>query len=295
MLSLLYKKNWRINKIQYTNKYKLPDRVIRVIQGKHTDKRPDIGRLSVTDLIDDPLPRILYINHWDDIVRDYSDFLTMTQGTALHDRYEMCATDDEDAEHKFEDAVSDLIVVGKTDSKFDDTILDVKQTGVYGPKYRLDKWTAQLNTYAWQWRRRKEVINKLLIDVWYRDWKLNKVYYKDYPPIPFEVLELKLWTFEEQDEYVRSQVQKHLNHPIFDKPEMYEFPCSDKQRGIRFEGFKGKNKTPSKVGETVEEVQKFVDYQEKITKDKYVIRQSPPVFCKLYCKARSVCPFVENK
>jgi len=228
----------------------------------------------------------------------------MTQGTALHDRYEMCATDDEDAEHKFEDVVSDIIVVGKTDSKFEDTILDVKQTGVYGPKYRLDKWTAQLNTYAWQWRRRQNPthrkyykgyeINKLLIDVWYRDWKLNKAYYKDYPPIPFEVLELELWTFKQQDEYVSRQVLKHLSHPIFDKPEMYEVPCNNKQRGIRFEAYKNANKTPTKVGETEEEVQKFVDYQGTINKFKWFIKKSDPVFCNLYCKARSICPFVEK-
>lgn len=287
----------------WTNTYNLPDRVLRVIKGKYKDKKPELNRLSVTDLIDGPLIRVLYLHHWDDWARDYSDLLTMTQGTALHDRYEMVATDDEDVEHKYEDVILDkngniaMVVVGKADNFFDETILDVKQTGCYGPKYRIDKWTKQLNVYAWQKGRRinpdlesfgvKYQVNKLLVDVWYRDWKQNKTYYKDYPPIPFEVIELELWPFEKQDEYVKSQVQKHVNHPVFDSPDKYTKPCSDKQRGIRWEAYKGKNKTPSKVGDTNKEVLDFTLTQNY----NWIIKQSEPVFCRLYCKSRSICPF----
>ena len=285
--------------MKFTNKYNLPDRVIRVINGNYKYKPPELNRLSVTDLIDDPLVRILYIAHHDLIVRDYSDMLTMVQGTALHDRYEMVATDDEDVEFKFEDAVGDMLVVGKADIYFDGTIDDVKQTGVYGPKYRIDKWTKQLNVYAWQRRIKKSWqvgpgknrVEKLLIDVWYRDWKQNKAYYKGYPAIPFEIIELELWPFDKQDCYVRSQVQKHLHHPVFDTPEQYEFPCSDKQRGIRWEAYKGKNKTPSKVGDTKYEVEEYTKTQDY----KWNIVQSKPVFCNLYCRSRSICPFVGDK
>ena len=270
-----------------TNNFKLPDRVIRVIKGNYKQKPPNLRRLSVIDCIDDPLMRILYLQHYDLIVRDYSDMLTMTQGTALHDRYEMVATDDEDVEHKFEDEIDGITVVGKADSYFDKTILDVKQTGVYGPKYRIDKWTKQLNIYAWQRRKRDDSVIKLFIDVWYRDWKQNKAYYKDYPPIPFEVIELDLWSFEKQDEYIKSQVHKHLQHPVFDSPDEYTKPCSDKQRGIRWEAYKGKNKTPSKVGDTKQEVEDYTAIQDY----KWTIKQSQPVFCENYCKSRSICPF----
>ena len=286
--------------MRFTNIHNLPPRVIRVINGKYKYKPPEPNRLSVTDLIDDALVRVLYIHHHDLIVRDYSDMLTMVQGTALHDRYEANATDDEDVERKLEDAIGDMLVVGKADIYFDETIDDVKQTGVYGPKYRIDKWTKQLNVYAWQRRRRKEAsakgsveeVNKLLIDVWYRDWKLNKAYYKDYPPIPFEVIELELWPFDKQDEYVKSQVQKHVNYPVFDTPDQYEIPCSDKQRGLRWEAYKGKNKTPTKVGDTREDVESYTRTQPQY---KWSIRQSEPVFCNCYCKSRNICPFNKGK
>ena len=283
--------------MKFTNKFNLPPRVIRVINGNYKYKPPELNRLSVTDLIDDPLVRVLYINHHDLIVRDYSDMLTMVQGTALHDRYEMVATDDEDVENKLEDIILDangnviMVVVGKADSYFDETILDVKQTGCYGPKYRIYKWTKQLNVYGWQIRRRMKEVKKLLIDVWYRDWKQNKVYYKDYPPIPFEIIELSLWPFEKQDEYVRRQVNLHVWFTVQDSPKQYGIPCSDKQRGIRWEAYKGKNKTPSKTGDTKEEVEKFTKNYRGANPFTFFIKQSEPVFCNLYCKSRSICPF----
>lgn len=276
--------------MKWENCHNLPDRVIRVIQGKYKERKPELNRLSITDLVDEPLPRILYIHRWDDIVRDYSDMLTMVQGISLHSRYEKCATDDEDAEHKFEDVVCGIIVVGKADSYFDSTLLELKQTGVYGPKYRIPKWTKQMNCYAWERRIRGIVVDELLVDVWYRDWKQGNIYWRDYPAIPYECLRLDLWSFEKQDKYIRSQVQKHLAHPVFDSPGQYERPCSDEQRGIRFEAYKGKNKTPTKVG-TYDEVNQWVSQQSI----KFDVRKSEPIFCLRYCKSRSVCPFAKGE
>lgn len=275
---------------KWINPYYLSDRVIRIIQGKYKERKPELNRLSITDLVDDPLPRVLYINHWDDIVRDYSDMLTMVQGIALHSRYEMCATDDEDVEHKLEDVVDGIIVVGKADSYFNGTLLEVKQTGVYGPKYRIPKWIKQMNCYAWQRRMRGEEVGELLVDVWYRDWKQGNTHWRDYPPIPYECISLDLWSFEKQDEYIRSQVQKHLSYPIYDTPEEYTTPCSNKQKGIRWEAYKGKNKTYTKVGDTYEEVDQWVSQQPQ----KFDIRKSSPIFCERYCRSRSICPFAKG-
>lgn len=276
--------------MKWTNHYQLPDRVIRVLKGRYKEREPELNRLSITDLIDDPLPRILYINHWDEIVRDYSDLITMVQGISLHRRYEECAVDDEDVEHKLEDVVDGIIVVGKADSYFNGILLELKQTGVYGPKYRIDKWTKQMNCYAWQRKIRDYNVELLGVDVWYRDWKQGNIHWKDYPTIPYDYISLDLWSFEKQDKYIRSQVQKHLAHPVFDKPEQYERPCSDKQRGIRWEAYKCKNKTPTKVRDTFDEVRLWCGQQPQ----KFEIRQSEPVFCLRYCKSRSACPFAKE-
>lgn len=287
--------------MKWENRHNLPDRVIRVLKGKYKDHKPELNRLSITDLIDDPLPRILFINHWDEITRDYSDLITMVQGISLHSRYEDCAGDDEDVEHKFEDVVEGVIVVGKADSYFNrplampGTILELKQTGVYGPKYRIPKWTKQMNSYGWQRRVRKQEVNELLVDIWYRDWKQGNTYWRDYPPIPYECIRLDLWDFDKQNEYLYSQVAKHLAYPIYDTPQEYDIPCSDKQRGIRWEAYKGKNKTPTKVGDTYDEVSQWCQIQ-RDNHIQYVfdIRKSEPVFCLRYCKSRSICPFAKG-
>ena len=279
--------------MRWTNEHDLPDRVIRVLVGKRKPYTPRMDRLSVTDAIDEPLPRILFTNHWDDIVRDYSDLITMVQGTALHSRYELCADDDEEAEVKLEEKFDDITLVGKADSIFDDTILDVKQTGVYGEKYRLDKWTKQLNMYAWMWGKRGRDVKKLVVDIWYRDWKIKNTSWRDYPPIPYRLLELPLWTPEEQLEYVKDRVEVHLAYEVHDNVADYRNKCSVKQRGIRYECYKNKNKTPSKVGDTITEMQDWIDAEEK-KGTKVTVRSSEPVFCMRYCKARSVCPFVKS-
>ena len=288
--------------MKWENRHNLSDRVIRVLKGKYKEHRPELNRLSITDLIDDPLPRILFINHWDEIVRDYSDLITMVQGISLHSRYEDCASESADVERKFEDVISvpkeraavgqpdGIIVVGKADWWEEPLILELKQTGVYGPKYRIPKWTKQMNCYAWQRRIREYPVEELGVDVWYRDWKQGNTYWRDYPPIPYEYISLDLWDLETQDKYIHSQVQKHLAHPVFDKVEQYEKPCSDKQRGIRWEAYKGKNKTPSRVDENYTQVELWCSQQ----RDKFTIKQSDPVFCRRYCRARSVCPFAKE-
>ena len=277
--------------MKWTNSFSLPDRVIRVLKGKYKERRPELNRLSITDLIDDPLPRILFINHWDDIVRDYSDLLTMVQGISLHSRYEDCASESVDVERKFEDVIDSVIVVGKADWYEERLLLELKQTGVYGPKYRIPKWTKQMNMYGWQRRIRGHNVELLGVDVWYRDWKQGNTYWRDYPPIPYEYISLDLWDLETQEKYIRSQVQKHLAHPVFDKVEQYEKPCSDKQRGIRWEAYKGKNKTPTKVGDTFDEVRLWCEQQPQ----KFEIRKSNPVFCERYCRSRSICPFAKGE
>lgn len=279
--------------MEWTNNFSLPNRVIRVLKGKYKEHRPELNRLSITDLIDDPLPRILFINHWDDIVRDYSDLITMVQGISLHSRYEECALDEVDVEHKFEDVINGIIVVGKADWWEEPLLLELKQTGVYGPKYRIDKWTKQMNCYTWQRRIRGYPVEELGVDVWYRDWKQGNTYWRDYPPIPYEYIRLDLWDFDKQDKYIHNQVQKHLAHPVFDKPEQYEKPCSDKQRGIRWEAYKGNNKTNSKVGNTFDEVSQWLMTQKD--KDRFNIIKSKPKFCNLYCKSRSICPFSKGE
>jgi len=152
-----------------------------------------------------------------------------------------------------------------------------------------------MNCYGWQRRKRDIPVEELLVDIWYRDWKQGNIHWKDYPEIPYECISLDLWDFETQDDYIRSQVCKHLEHPVYDKPEDYTTPCSDEQRGIRWEAYKGKNKTPTKVGSTYAEVNTYCDKVCREQRVSFDIRKSEPVFCNLYCRSRSICPFAKGE
>lgn len=267
--------------MKYTNKFNLPDRVVKVIQGKYVNKKPESNRMSVTDLIKEPLIRTLYIEKWDDLVVDVSDFIQATQGNSLHSRYEMMADEDDDAEHKLEDVVDGFILVGKADNKRDDYILDVKTVKVYGPSYKLDDWARQGNVYIWQRRKRGEAISRLLVDAWYRDWAESNISWKNYPKVGYEEFSLPVWTFEQQEEYIKDQIHFHTM--------MSHTECSDQQKGIRWEVYKNKNKTNSKVEHSKEAAEKWAAKQD--TKDTYRVEKSKPIFCIRYCKSRSVCQY----
>lgn len=270
--------------MKYLNRYNLPVRVIKIIQGKYKNHQPDPNRMSVTDLIKEPLIRTLYIEMWDKIQRDYSDFITMVQGTALHDRYELLSDEDDESEVKLEDNFGKFILVGKTDNKRDFTILDVKQTSVYNPVYKIPEWTKQLNIYAWQWISRGNLIENLIIDIWYRNWQFGKSHWKNYPKIPYEELKLELWSIEKQLEYINKQIKLHSENPYQE--------CSNEQKGVRWEVYKNKNKTPSKVEAVKKDAEKWANKQDR--KDSYTIKQSEAVMCRHFCKARSVCPYIKN-
>jgi len=273
--------------MQCLNKYNLPERVIRMLS---IPRKPVEGRFSVTNLIEEPLPRRLLLDNWDDVVIDYSDLLMSFQGIAMHRQYEKFAKDDEEVEHKIETPIDDVMVVGKADNYFDKNIIDVKQTKIWSPTYpsTIKKWTAQLNVYAWQHRLLKQEVKKLLIDVWYKNWSITtKQYTKDYPECAYEEIELALWSFEEQEKYVKGRLEAHKNPK----------ECSTEQKWQRIEVRKEGRKSPLKVCDTFVEAENWAkDFieSEKTKKVKVYTELSEPLNCKYFCLARSICPYAKT-
>ena len=159
--------------MEWTNEYNLPERVIRLLPKMYQPKK---DRLSVTQLIDSPLIRTLQLERWDYIVRDYSDLLSTIIGMSVHERNERLALDDELTEHKMEDEIHGVILVGKYDSykEKDKAVRDTKTKGVNFASYddAREEIEKQLNLYAWQLRKRDKPVELLEADIFYRDWKL---------------------------------------------------------------------------------------------------------------------------
>lgn len=157
-----------------TNKYNLPDRIIRQIELPY---QPKEKRFSVTSLIDSPRIRTLQLKEWDRITLDYSDFLETIIGLSVHQRIERLSSEEEDeiSEQKFEDLVDGVLVVGRTDNySIKKKIIretKVKAVGCLDYESFMKELTAQLNIYAWQRRNHGGEVLGLEADIYYRDWK----------------------------------------------------------------------------------------------------------------------------
>lgn len=222
-----------------TNKWQIPEHVVRLCPQSY---KPKSDRISVSALIDSPRIRTLQIEKWDEIERDIAVSLTSLGGISLHQRAESFAETDELAEQKLEDSKDSqenplgLVLVGKADVYNNQTkqIRDWKSMGCYGLAFidKIKKMTAQLNCYAWQKLMRQQIVESLWLDIYWKNWKyeeyqratdkLNAVSFdltnggvlKGYPPIPYSQVKLPLWTFDQQEQYIKDQIHYHLTTPM---------------------------------------------------------------------------------
>lgn len=280
-----------MNKI---NTYNLSDRVIRIIRGEKEWGRPADKIFHVTSLLMPAYARKLFIEKYDEIVCDYSDELLTTQGNALHSRYEKFLGDDWNCELSLTEEIDGFTIIGTVDgyNEKQELILDIKQTAVWVPAYKMNDYAAQTNDYVWMLRKKGKKVTRIEVDIWYRNWKLKEVKWgKDYPKIPYEMLSIPVWNFEKQEQFIRDQLHYHTTCKDM---------CTREDKWQRYAVMKNKNKTSSKNCDTREQAELWIkDYlqvqetapRKKKTKDKFQIVNTEPTNCLFYCKSRSVCPF----
>jgi hypothetical protein len=158
--------------MKMTNKFNLPNRIIRQVGEIH---KPKEKRISVTDLISCPRERTLLIKEWDKVILDYSDFLSTIIGLSVHERQNKLASEDDESEVKYIDKFNGIEVVGRADNydTVEKCIRETKTKAVGCLKFEsfLKDVERQLNVYAYQRRVRGYEVEKLELDVYYRDWK----------------------------------------------------------------------------------------------------------------------------
>jgi hypothetical protein len=200
------------------------------------------------------------MERWDDLQIDYSDLLSTIIGISVHERNERLSADEEDVEHRMEDQVHGVTLVGKSDcyDAWDEAVRDTKTKGtgfvVYDDaKKQIEQ---QLNIYSWQLRNRGKVVSVLDADIFYRDWKLYEAQKsqekwaaikpgakkatrlfgsqtdadffclehsdhvvefrpaKPYPVIAFETYSPRLWSHQEQQQFIEDQIEYHVTCPM---------------------------------------------------------------------------------
>jgi hypothetical protein len=225
--------------MKYTNHHNLPDEIIRAIENDQYDKGDSV--ISITGLLQPPRIRLLNKTHEEELVEDYSDQIWKILGQSVHTILERANENYEDTitEERYFAQVMGWKISGQTDSfsMEDRTLKDYKITSVWtiisASKGGKSDWEQQLNSYAYlHYRVHGESIEALQIIAIARDWNKRERQRRggDYPPSPVSVIDIPLWTFEEQEEFVYTRVKLHQDWEVKYLMDEILPDCSDEDR-----------------------------------------------------------------
>tara|TARA_R100001377_G_C3194809_1_gene112256 strand:+ start:5743 stop:6630 length:888 start_codon:yes stop_codon:yes gene_type:complete len=198
-----------------TNNFNLPDVVVSALtQDDYTKGK---SNRSVTQLIDSPQIAILARENADDIKQDAVDFLWSRFGTSVHTMFEKAAegADQVISEERMFAEVLGWTISGAVDlqelSDRGRIVSDYKVTSVWSVIFAKKEWHNQLNCYAWLIRKSHgAVVKQLRIIAIIRDWQRRRASEDStYPQSPIKIIEIPLWSDEEQDAYVEGRVRLH--------------------------------------------------------------------------------------
>jgi hypothetical protein len=235
--------------MNYTNIHGLPKVLVDALM---SDSYVGGGDISVTRLISSPHRRILEEKHKDVLVEDVISKIYSLWGQVLHGILER-ADRQAIVEKRLYMTVDGWELSGQLDRLLTDeeSIVDWKTCGVF--KKESKEWEQQLNVYRLLAHVNGYTVNKLQVGAFYRDWRRFEAKRGgDYPPIPFAIIDIPMWTLEETEDYVKSRIaiQKAAN-------EGDVMPCTDEERWARpttFALIKEGGKRATKVAPTKEDL-----------------------------------------
>jgi len=199
--------------MKLTNKFNLPDTFVNVIERPTYSKgKADI---SATELINSPKIVTLKKKHWDDLEQDASEMVWALFGSAVHNILEHGRGENHIVEERIHTMIEGWHLSGAIDLQevYDDGIVikDYKVTGAWAVMNEKQDWHNQLNIYAWMVRTVKQKpIKGLQIVAIVRDWSAREASNREnYPQSPVAMIDIPLWTDEEQDAYIQERVGLH--------------------------------------------------------------------------------------
>ena len=204
--------------MKYTNKHNLPVEIIRAIENDQYSKGKSV--ISVTGLLQSPRIRLLTEANYEEITLDYSDEIWKILGQSIHTLLERANENQEDTitEQRYFADVSGWSISGQTDSLAldENTLKDYKVTSVWtvisALKGGKPDWEQQLNCYAWLHKNAGgKTIDQLNIIALARDWNKNELMRRggNYPKSAISVIDIPVWSFEEQDKFIKEKVSLH--------------------------------------------------------------------------------------
>lgn len=228
--------------MKITNKHGVPETIVRAVQDDEYDKGDSI--LSVTQLISPPRIVILQSLNKDNLESDVVDRVPSLLGTAVHKILEKGSKDlpNYHLEERLFDTINGWKISGAVDVQIDNgdgtwAINDYKVTSVYSAQSDKPEWEQQLNCYAYlSYRSHGRRITSLKIVAILRDWQRKQAELKpDYPQSQIAVVDIPVWTFEEQEAFIVGRVLLHqAAQKAVDNGEPLVY-CTDEERWVRGE------------------------------------------------------------
>jgi len=285
-----------------TNHFGLPQSLVSVIEAKNYDlSASDPLRIGVTTLNNPPRIRQLSVRHWKELSEDVSEHLWRVLGDSVHYILAKTEQDKRLIEEKITEVIDGITLVAKPDLYDDDlkTIEDYKITVVWAVKSIKTDWITQLNCYAYALRRAGFEVKKAYINAILKDWSKMELlrFGGDYPPIPFKRMEVPLWSFEEQEKYIKERIALYKstlnlsdeNLPI----------CTPEERWAKNDEFavhKNDNQRASRVFDTMEEAIIYTgEVKDKSNKYNIKKREGKDIRCMDYCQVCNYCNYYCNK
>uniref|UniRef100_A0A6M3XTS2 Putative PD-(D/E)XK nuclease superfamily protein n=2 Tax=viral metagenome TaxID=1070528 RepID=A0A6M3XTS2_9ZZZZ len=281
--------------MNYTNTHNLPDPLVQaLIRDDYDAGGADI---SVTALVGPPRIRQLRLWHAGEIVVDVADNLWLLLGTMGHLAIQHAAVKDGLSEERLYMRRDGCLISGKPDLWLNNGLTDWKFTSVWAVLLGLKAdWEAQLNVYRPLYLEAGFPVDTLNIWAILRDWKRGD-YRRDpkrYPPVPFQVVPVPIWSDDKLDKYLSERVAAHQaanNLPDNELP-----PCTPEERWARSNTWavmREGRKTAVRVKNSQDEaeaVMKEKNKKPKAKKHHVVFRPGASVRCEEgFCEVAPFC------
>lgn len=283
-----------------TNKFNLPQTFVNITRRPTYSKGK--ANLSATELINSPRIVQLRKAHEAEVEYDVSEMVWSIFGTAIHGVLEHGKDDNHIVEQRVYSIIDGWTVSGQMDLQevFEDGIVisDYKVTGAWSVMNEKQDWHNQLNVYAWLIARAKGIpVKGAQIIAIIRDWSAREAQTKDsYPPSPIATIDIPLWSYEEQEAYVKNRLSLHndayfAHHAGGDMPlcttdDMWEKPM---MYAVRKDG----NVRAKSVHDTREFAQQALEQAQAKAKKGEVflleVREGERTRCKSYCQVSQFC------
>jgi hypothetical protein len=235
---------------------------------------------------------------------DVTDGIWSMMGRAMHSLAEAGADANHIAEERIHTEVLGWDLSGGIDLQrlHDGTVAieDYKVTSAWAVMNDKPEWEHQLNVYAYLVTKEKGwTVDQLNVIAFVRDWARMKAGTQEgYPSAPVIRVPVRLWSFEEQEAYVKARVLLHQSAATSDQFGDELPHCTDEERWVKqakFAVMKPGRKTAVRVFDTKAEAKQWIDDQGAgaiLHKDLFYIEERPGAATRCaenFCSVSQLC------